>query len=388
MVGARATSDIDPDDRDAGGVNGLHEVLLVLEEFNGLDVALEFRVRHLPQEHHGTLRGPWTEGACDRVDVRLVKFHVQFGEGNAVRAEDLAHGLDGGGAAWCVVLRVLSLPGSGPSAVQGVQAVRCGARHQDSPRASNGENGLIGVDDVLALILQEGDALQGGPGSGAFKAGLVRIILEGRGHASRLEEAAVIFDAQDASDALVQSGFGDAAFADELGQQHRKERIGRHHAHVDAGMDGHLDGVLVIGGHLVALEEVSDVLPIGHDQTFESELIPKDVREDVTVRVDGDAIGLAAVDHDGGGAGFDGCSERREEDVPQLALGDPGRRAVLAGQRAAVAHVVFEAGRNGRGAFLVSLDHGHAHVGHQPRGFAKGFPESGPTGVAGDVQNR
>jgi len=153
-------------------------------------------------------------------------------------------------------------------------------------------------------------------------------------------------------------------------------------------MDGHLDGVLVIGGHLVALEEVSDVLPIGHDQTFESELIPKDVREDVTVRVDGDAIGLAAVDHDGGGAGFDGCSERREEDFPQLALGDPGRRAVLAGQRAAVAHVVLEAGGNGGGAFLVSLDHGHAHVGHQARRFAKGLPESGPTGVAGDVQNR
>ena len=119
-VGAGATSDIDSDDGHVGGVNGLHEVLLVLEKFNGLDVALEFRIRHLPEEYHGTLRRSRVEGTCHGVNVGLPEFHVQFCQVNAVRAEDLAHGLDRGGASGCVVLRVSALPGSGPSTVQGI----------------------------------------------------------------------------------------------------------------------------------------------------------------------------------------------------------------------------------------------------------------------------
>ena len=60
-MGAGAPPDIDPNDRHASGVDGLHEVLLVLEEFNGLDVAFEFRVWHLAEEYHGTLCGPRIE---------------------------------------------------------------------------------------------------------------------------------------------------------------------------------------------------------------------------------------------------------------------------------------------------------------------------------------
>ena len=134
---------------------------------------------------------------------------------------------------------------------------------------------------------------------------------------------------------------------DEFREQAGEKRVGRDHAHVNPRHDGHLDGILVVLGNLVPLEQVSDVFPVGNDQSLEAEFVPQDLGEDVMVAVDGDAIGLSAVDHDCGCASVNGRSERREEDLAQLALGNPGRCAVLAAQWPAVSHVVFQASCNG-----------------------------------------
>ena len=207
-------------------------------------------------------------------------------------------------------------------AVEGIQAVGGGASHQNAARAADGQDGLVGVDRMLPLILEERDAFQGGPCCGPFKAGLLWVILDGGRHPTGIEQTAVVLDAEDAADAFVEARLGDAPLLNELSKQYREQCVGRHHAHVNAGMNGHIDGVLVIIGHHVAFEEVSDVLPVSHDQSLKSQFIPQDVGEDVVVGVDGNAVGLATVDHDGGGPGVYRSGERRQEDFPQLALGD------------------------------------------------------------------
>ena len=150
-------------------MDGSDEILLVVEQFNVLHVAHEFGVGHFTEEDHGALRVAGGEVTCDRVDVRTIEVHAQFGEGDAVGAEDFPHGRDGSRCARGIVGRVPALPGSGPTAVEGVEAVSRGAGHEDASRAADGKDGLVRVNGMLAFVPENRDALEGGAGSSTFQ---------------------------------------------------------------------------------------------------------------------------------------------------------------------------------------------------------------------------
>ena len=134
-----------------------------------------------------------------------------------------------------------------------------------------------------------------------------------------------------------------------------------------------------------------DVFPVRNYKSFEAEFITKDVSQDVSIDVAGDAIDLRGVDHDGVRAGFDGGVKCREKIFPQIIFRKPGRRSISAIKRKTVAHVMFQAGshvvlRSDIRSFHAAHE-SHAHYFGQIRIFTERFIESRPNRLAPDIKD-
>ena len=96
----------------------------------------------------------------------------------------------------------------------------------------------------------------------------------------------------------------------------------------------------------MAGEEVTDVFPIGDNESCKAKFVTEDVGENVVVDVHRNTVDFSTVDHHCRCTGFYGRSERGQENFPQLALRNPCWGAVFTGQRTAVSHVMLERGRD------------------------------------------
>ena len=69
------------------------------------------------------------------------------------------------------------------------------------------------------------------------------------------------------------------------------------HGHVDAGVDGHTDGLAHVGGDAVDGVEFLDVGPVADEDAVEGHLVAEEAGEDGVAGMDGDAVDLAGVNH-------------------------------------------------------------------------------------------
>ena len=159
-----------------------------------------------------------------------------------------------------------------------------------------------------------------------------------------LEQAEVHLEREDAPHGFVDARFADVARMDEREHIVDEERVVWHHAHVDAGVDRHAHGVAPRARDVRHGDEAIDVLPIRVDHALEAELRAQQIGEELVAGVHGDAVDLAGIGHDRAHARIDRGLEWRQEQLAQLSLGHPRRRAIPSAQRHAVADEVLAGG--------------------------------------------
>src|SRR5690554_8039702 len=207
----------------------------------------------------------------------------------------------------------------------------------------------------------------------------------------RFEQTKTVFEAQHATNGVVDATHRYFAFFYQLFEQDAVVPVVGLHSHVDAGIDGHFDGLFFVGRHLLAGIEVVDVGPVGNNHTVPAEVFLEPLGQQLVAGVHGHAVDRSRVDHDGEGAGFNGLQKGRKVLFTQVLLADDGRGPVFAGHRYAVAHVVLH--RYGNfffadvvGVLALEAENGFAaHFGIQIGVFSVAFPHAGPAGIASQI---
>lgn len=209
-----------------------------------------------------------------------------------------------------------------------------------------------------------------------------------------VEEVETVLHAEYAAHCIVDTAHGNLSFVDQFLQQDAGINAIGFHDHVDTSIDGNAKGILLVAGHHLTGIEVVHVGPVGDEHTVPSRLLLQPYGEQLAVGMDGHTVDRRRVDHDRVGTSLDTSKEGREELLTQLGGCDIGRRAVLARPRHAVTHIVLQ--RHGHvllvymvGIFALEAKRlGHAHLGIDIAVLAEVLVESGPAGIAGQVEGR
>src|SRR5690554_2794954 len=207
----------------------------------------------------------------------------------------------------------------------------------------------------------------------------------------RFEQAKTVLQAQYATNGIVDATHRYFAFFYQLFEQDAVVPVVGLHSHVDAGIDGHFDGLFFVGRHLLAGIEVVDVGPVGNNHTVPAEVFLEPLGQQLVAGVHGHAVDRARIDHDGEGAGFNGLQEGGKVLFTQVLRADDGGGPVFAGHRYAVAHVVLH--RYGNfffanfvGIFSLKAKYRFtAHFGIYIGVFAVAFPHAGPAWIAAQI---
>ena len=164
----------------------------------------------------------------------------------------------------------------------------------------------------------------------------------------------------------------------------------RDHRHVDARIDRERDRLLVRVGDLVDRDQLPDVLPVGHDDALEAELVAQQLGQQVVGRMHRLAVDRARVGHDRLAARVDPADEGRQVLVPQLALGERGVLTVTAAVRRRVTGEVLRRRGDPLGQ-VVALEAAH-RCGHEvargERRLAERLVGAAPAQVAPDIGHR
>ena len=167
----------------------------------------------------------------------------------------------------------------------------------------------------------------------------------------------------------------------------------RVHHHIDSGVDSERQGFLLVGGHMVADEEVVDVGPVGYEHTVPAEFFLHPAAQKNGICVSRDAVYGSRVHHGGKGACTETFKERGEEFLAEVVLHNVCGSAVLAGCWHAVGHEVLQAHRGMECIHVigvVTLDGAGFHRGHhclQVGVLAEALPQTGPARLAAEVHN-
>ena len=282
----------------------------------------------------------------------------------------------------------MSLPRVAPATVQTAHLVGIGAGDENPGCVVRGTR-CDGQD--VALVLQQHHALDGTVEGqlGKLATAELRVVLESlRGV---LIESQPFLHPQDATDGIVDAAHGNLSFLDQFLQQDAGIHAVRLHNHVDAGVDGDAEGVLLVAGYHLAGIEVVDVGPVGDDDTVPARLFLQPRGQQFTVGMHGHPVDGSRVDHYRGSPLAERGKERGEVLLTQLRGSDVGRCAVLTRPRGAVAHEVLQ--RDGNVLLInvlrvAALKTEHllaSHLSTQIAVLAEVLPDTGPAGVAAQV---
>jgi hypothetical protein len=329
-----------------------------------LVVAGRLRVRRLAHRHH---RVVVLAGALGQV-VLVRALHVVH---RRVLAHRLLDRLQDRGAGAGEVVAALALPLDGPAAALVAQVVRVAAGDEDLLGVLGQRQHPLLVP--LLAVLEQDEGLADGLARDRPVLLGAELLGEARVRERVLEEAHGELDPEDPADGVVDAVQPDLPrlhllhhVGDELGVV-----VGDHH-HVDAGVNGLLDGVVV-----VLVRRVGDPvhgLPVRDDEAPEVHLVLERVGDEELVLVHLHPVEAGVGDHDGGDALDDGVVVGRHVDAHQVV--EAQHRVVLVDSalRAAVADEVLGA----PGHLLGPADEGDAlgvlrgHVALQPGHHAGG----------------
>ena len=140
-----------------------------------------------------------------------------------------------------------------------------------------------------------------------------------------------------------------------------------HHHHVDSGVDGDLDVLLVVVGHLV------DGGPVGDDEPLEAQLVFEEAGDEGPVSVHRLVVPARVRDHDAANARLEACDVAGKVDPAQLLEGEARVALIHAAVGAAVAQEVLGGRQDGaagwRRGFLISPNGSRAQELGQLGGF-------------------
>ena len=105
-----------------------------------------------------------------------------------------------------------------------------------------------------------------------------------------LKETETILHAKNATSGIIDARHGHLAFFNQFLQQYTELHAVGVHAHIDTGIDGNTDGVLLVLGNSFALIEVVDVGPVGHNHTIPLQVFLQPLRQVLVACMHGYAI--------------------------------------------------------------------------------------------------
>ena len=370
----------------------LHEVTLVLAESKVGQVTRSFAIRVFADTCHDDVR---TAGCCYGLAYLRFVFvpiialfivgHALF-EDDIVGTEFVAHGFVDGVVCTGKLVGQMTLPSIAPSTVQASHLIGVRTGHKDAL--------ALGQREKAGFVLQENHGFFGTLSSclSKFLASELRIVFV---VGIRLvEQTEAILQAKDATGSIIDTAHRHLTFVHEFLQEDGEIRVIRIHCHIDTGVDGYLDGFLLVLGNLFTLPEIVDVCPVGHNHTVPIQVFLEPLGKEFVIGMDGHTVDGTRVDHDGQGTLTDSRQIRRKMLFTQVVRGDDGRCTVLATGSGSIAHVVLHAHGNMlsinviRVFTLEASYHGLTHLGIHQRVFAKVFPHTWPKRIAHKVEGR
>ncbi len=167
----------------------------------------------------------------------------------------------------------------------------------------------------------------------------------------------------------------------------------RDHRHIHTGIHGKPHGLFPAAGDPVTAVQVFDILPVGQDHAGEAQLPLEQVRDEVAVGMNGQAIDLPRVEHDGHRPGFYPGGKWREVVLPQFVFRDPCRGAVLSAEGLGISEEMLQAGSDpvfvGEivGGSFQAPDQVLPEDGSQVGVFSECFPLSRPSRIHPQVED-
>ncbi|CDB95686.1 unknown [Bacteroides sp. CAG:443] len=159
-----------------------------------------------------------------------------------------------------------------------------------------------------------------------------------------VEQTQAILQAQYAGYGIIDAAHRYLAFLNQFLQVVAEAHFVRHHRHVDTGIDGNLDGLLLGCCNVVARTQVIDVRPVGHDHAVPVQVFLQPFGQQFTVGMERHAVVYARVYHHRQGSGSYSSQERSKVLFAQIRTGNRRRCTVLTRYGNAITHIVLHAG--------------------------------------------
>ena len=227
----------------------------------------------------------------------------------------------------------MTLPGIAPSTVQ--------TTHLIGIRTCK-ENLLAMLQRKdITLVLQEhhtfGSSLQGELGK--LLTTKLRIILQFLGWV--LEEVETVLHAKHTATGIVDATHRNLTFLHQFYKIATSIARIRFHNHIDTGIDGDAERILLVLCHHLTSIEIVDVCPVGNEHTIPSCLFLQPSCQDVLVGMHRHTVNGSGIHHHGQGSSLQARQERSEVLLSQVGRRDIGWRTVFTGPRHTIAHEVL-----------------------------------------------
>ena len=206
-----------------------------------------------------------------------------------------------------------------------------------------------------------------------------------------VEEVQAQLQSQYAAHSIVDALHLHLAFLHEFLQQYAEVHAVGIHRHVDTCIHGHAHGVLLVLGHVLSLEEVVDVGPVGHKHAVPLQVFLQPLRQVFVAGVHGLAVDGARVHHHRQRSGQRSSLEGLEVLLAQHLRRHVSRRAVLAAPGSTVGEVVLRARAHVVAAqvvgvvALIAANLGFHHAGIDDGILAEALVDARPARVAAKV---
>ncbi len=199
-----------------------------------------------------------------------------------IRTEFMGESLEDSVILACMLVGLVALPRIGPSAIE--------ATHGVGIRTGNQQFLAFCQRQYAVCILQKHQGLFGSPecDGGMFLAAEQRKVLQVI--VGLFKQIEAVLQAQYATHGIVYTAHGDFTFFYQLLEERAELPVVRVHGHVDTGIDGELDGFLLVFGNVVALPEVVYVRPVSHNHTVPIEVFLQPLGQEFVVGMERQAV--------------------------------------------------------------------------------------------------
>ena len=280
----------------------------------------------------------------------------------------------------------MSLPAVRPASVE--------AAHRVGIRTGKQDFCALGKRQDVAFVLQQHFRFFGSLKSSGSKLLRTELIVFLDVPVRMVEQTQAILQAQYTGYGIIDAAHRYLAFLNQFLQVVAEAHFVRHHRHVDTGIDGNLDGLLLGCCNVVARTQVIDVRPVGHDHAVPVQVFLQPFGQQFTVGMERHAVVYARVYHHRQGSGSYSSQERSKMLFAQIRTGNRRRCTVLARYGNAVTHVVLHAGSHVvftdmvRVASLKALDRLDTHLSIYIAVFTVILPHTRPARVTSQVDYR